>query len=361
MRNFIAVALSLLLLVSATAAQGNNNIAGVAVIETMTSQVISGASSAQMANIDANIAGNMNTEIQGMNLTAVGNTLTGPNDGKTFLLQSGDIMLDDTGSSNINWQFEFVSANTNQVATGNISQLAAEIADVKGNDNKVFQINDQSAGYRDIHRSTVVADGGSATITSIPFPGSPLSSPNILTGSELKQLSVFDVSVAGNMNTAEQLSTQGAFDNTMTDSRLWQQNIANADILGNDNTGAASLIGFGGFLIIIPNNLPSPPRLPSIQRSGQLADGNTLTKSLANQLVCQDETISGDTNVVGQTGVESMTLDTLTNAGVLQKINEDMDSAGNTNNLIHDVRLTSTANTVTGGSILQQADVFSSS
>jgi hypothetical protein len=49
-RNYIAVALGLLLLVSAAAAQGNNNIVGVDVVETMTGQILSGANSAQIAS-----------------------------------------------------------------------------------------------------------------------------------------------------------------------------------------------------------------------------------------------------------------------------------------------------------------------
>ncbi len=394
MRRMIAVAVGLLLLVSAAAAVGNNNIAGVDVNETMTGQVLTGASSVQLADIDANIAGNTNVEIQGMNLTAVDNILTGLNDGKTFLLQSGDMMLNDTGNNNVNWQFEFLGASENQVAIGNITQMSAEVAENEGNNNNILQVTAQGAGTSNFFTSTVVADGGSATVIVVPFFGAT-PSPNILTNSELKQISGFDVSVSGNTNTAEQWGVQSTFDNTMTDSKLWQQNAANADILGNDNTGfAPALIDLGSLGTTGPLTLPFG--FNAIQTSSQLADDNTMTKSLANQLVCQDENIVGNTNLVGQLGVESMTLDILTNsgllqkinedmdvlgntnlvgqsgiesmtldvltdAGLLQKINEDMDVLGNTNTILQGEILTSTANTVTGGNIVQQADIFTSS
>lgn len=360
MRNMIAIALGFLLLVSAAAAAGNNNIAGVDVTEIIAGQVITGADFGQLADVDANIAGNTNIEIQGMNLSAAGNILTGLSNGKTFLLQSGDMMLADTGNGNVDWQFELLSANTNQVAIGNITQAAVQVDENKGNSNNVFQLTAQDAGTVSGFQSTVAAGTGIVAIAIAPF-GAAVPSPNILTNSELKQLSGLDAFITGNTNTAQQWGMQGAFDNTMTDSKLWQQNSVNADVLGNSNSGSAPQIPLGGASAIATVNLPLPFGFSNMQTSAQLADDNTMTKSLVNQLICQNEDIVGNTNIVGQTGVEGMTLDILTNSGVLQKINEDIISQGNSNAVSQNAALTSTGNVVTGGNIIQQSDVDTNS
>ncbi len=317
----IAIAVGLLLLVSAASAQGNNNIATVDDTEVMTDNLITGASFIQSSDIEANLLGNGITATQFMFIRGNADNLAGLDDGDTFILQSGDMMLNDTGNANFDLQVELLGANENLVTQGNITQAAAEVAENVGNDNDVVQFTGIGAG--------VILD--------------LFGSPNVLTGSEIMQLSSLDVSVTGNLNTAVQANLQAAFDNTMTDSRLWQQNVANAEIAGNGNIGTTIII------------------FPIMQGSLQIAADNTMTESAANQLICQNENIAGNTNVVGQLGIETMTLDVLTDAGVLQKINEDMDVLGNINAISQIETLTNTANTVTGGNIVQQADVFTSS
>lgn len=320
MRDMIAIAFGLLLLVSAASA-GNNNIATVSLNEIMAGDIITGASLAQLSDIDANLVGNLDSSTQIMFQNATRNTLTGLGNGKTFLLQSGDMDICDTGNSNTDAQIELLGANANIVTEGNITQAAVQIDNDKGNNNSVVQFTASGIGV-------VLAVVGS---------------PNILTRSELDQLSCLDASVTGNSNIVAQADLQGAFDNTMTDSRLWQQNSANAKVSGNGNVGPTIII------------------FPVMQGSIQIADGNTLTKSWANQLDCQNENIVGNTNTIGQFSLEAMTADIATNSGVLQKINEDICSLGNSNALSHNEELTSTANVVTGGNIIQQADAYTNS
>lgn len=348
MRSMIALAMGLLLLVSAAAAAGNNNVATVSLTEVMTGDIITAANFAQLSDIDANLAGNGITSIQTMIMEGSTNTLAGGlnkqglTDGKTFFLQSGDMMLNDTGNTNIDIQTELLAANTNQVAIGNITQVAAQVDNNKGNSNNVFQFTAEAAG-----------------VTSILGEVGVTPSANVLTDSEIKQLSYLDVLVTGNTNTAEQMNLQGAFDSTMTSSKLWQQATVCANVLGNNNAGLP-LAATAPFLPVAAPFVDGLVLVP-MQTSVQLADDNTMTKSAANQMICQNVYIAENSGQFAQLGVESMNLDILTNAGVLQKINENIKSLGNSNIISQNTALTSTANTVTGGNIIQQSDIDTNS
>lgn len=353
MRGMITIAISFLLFVFAAAA-GNNNIATVVNAEVMTGDIITAANFAQLSDIDANLIGNGIASVQTMVMEGSTNNLVGGlnkqglPDGNTFILQSGDMMLNYTGNINVphlqdtDMQVILLAANGNQVATGNITQVAVQVDNNKGNNNDVFQFTAEAAGVTGIL--------GAVGVTP---------SSNVLTDSEIKQLSYLDVLVTGNTNTAEQMNLQGAFDSTMTGSKLWQQATVCANVLGNNNV-ALPLAATAPFLPVAAPFVDGLVLVP-MQTSVQLADDNTMTKSAANQMICQNVYIAENSGQFAQLGVESMNLDILTNAGVLQKINENIKSLGNSNIISQNTALTSTANVVTGGNIIQQSDIDTNS
>jgi hypothetical protein len=95
--------------------------------------------------------------------------------------------------------------------------------------------------------------------------------------------------------------------------------------------------------------------------SGLVAVGNTLTDSASSQMISQNEKIEGNSNADTQIANSVMTTDILTRSQALQVIDEGALTVGSFNTIFHNGNLTSTANTVTDGSILQHADIFSSS
>ncbi len=221
MKNIMRRTLGLLLLVSAVAAEGNSNIANVAVTDNMAGQVMTNAVFAQASNIDANLDGNLINADQTSNINAVDNILTGlkPDDEALFV-QSVDQLISDKGNSNVDTQ--------------NVGTFGTTI---------------------------------------------------------ISGINVGDI---------------GSFD------------------------------------------------------SGLIAVGNTMTDSIASQIISQNDTDMGNTNAVTQIANSIMAADILTKAGALQKISEDVHSLGNANTISQNEALTSSANTVTSGNIIQQADVDTS-
>ncbi len=91
------LALSLLLLVSAAAATGNDNYVTVWNSQDMVGNCITGANFAQITVADANLFGNCNEAIQAQALEAVDNSVTGANNGRTNFMQYGEMVANDTG------------------------------------------------------------------------------------------------------------------------------------------------------------------------------------------------------------------------------------------------------------------------
>lgn len=312
MKDLIAVALSMLLLVSAAAAQGNNNIATVTVNENTTDMSITGANIAQLSDLDANLLGNDNLAGQIVESLMLDSDLTGLGNGKTNAIQMADFDLSNTGNANRESQVAVFVQGENDLAIGNITQMTVEKLDNIGNNNGVFQGVDAFAGV---------------------FSGE--GSPNLLTNSDLAQTSVFDACVEGNANFVGQLTEQFATDNNLVNSKLYEQADTNANILGNDNN------------------------LNGLQTAVQIADANLLTNSWANELICLDEKITGNSNDVSQNAETNTTANLLTASTELQSINAAAKELGSGNLINQNIDLENNGNIAVSGHILQEADIES--
>jgi hypothetical protein len=315
MRSLITIALGLMLLVSAAAAQGNGNTGIVAINEETTGMQITGADVAQIANVDANLMGNDILANQIVGLRIEDGDLTGQSDGKTNAIQTADLILNDTGNANVDSQFVGIAQIENDLTIGNITQMTVLQADDMGNENVVDQSSSSSIGT---------------------FFGSV--EPNVLANSELKQTSILNACVNGNINSAVQGIDQFIVDNTLTNSRTYEQANINANILGNNNN-----LGLG--------------------RQGifQIADNNILTSSWASQRVCLDEQSLGNLNEVSQLGRPFFFENILTSSTALQSIDMKSRTSGNENTVDQNADLTSGGNNAVDGSITQIAGIETNS
>ncbi len=315
MRSFIAVALGLLLLISAAVAQGNDNIARITVNEETTGMLITGANIAQMDDLDANLMGNNIFANQVVGLMIEDGNLIGQSNGKTNAIQVADLMLNDTGNANDDSQSVGLAQVENDLTIGNITQITMLEADDIGNENSIDQTAHASTG------------------TFFGLPG-----PNSLTNSELRQTSVLDACVNGNSNNAIQETNQFITDDILTSSNLYEQASINANILGNENN-----LGIGG------------------QGVFQIADNNLLTNSWANQAICLDEQITGNSNDISQLARPYFFANLLTTSTALQSIDMKTEVLGSGNIIDQNADLISESNSAVGGHIVQTTDIETNS
>ncbi len=311
MREFVAVALGLLLLLSTAAAMGNDNIATVTVNEETTGMSIIGANLAQISDTDAYLLGNDIFADQAVDMSIANSFLTGLGDGKTNDVQMADLYIHDTGNDNIDSQsVEFIQG-TNPLTIGNISQTTVLEANDKGNGNLIDQ-------------------------TAIAYFAFRFS--NLLTNSEMGEASVLDACVNGNNNNAIQETNQFATENRLTNSKLYEQAAISSSILGNEN----NLNGGSQFTI-------------------QLADFNHLTSSRSNELICLDERIAGNNNDAIQFAITDIFENDLTASTVFQNIDVMVRELGNDNFVDQNVNFLSEGNSIVGGRILQETDIETNS
>lgn len=314
MKNLIAIAVGMLLLVSAAAATGNDIGSIVSVSEETSGNCITGANLAQISEIDANLFGNGILAFQGVDLEIEDSSATGMNDGRTNLFQMADMDLNDTGCGSIDSQYIEFAQGENCITVGNLTQIGMQGADVIGNDNYVDQSTQAFAG---VWEECEV--------------GEEKGSPNFLTNSDLSQVSALDACVDGNYNYAEQELTQYASDNCLTTSRLSEQAAISADILGNYNNPCGE------------------------QEVIQGAAFNSLTGSVINEMASLDEQITGCDNDVNQYAFTGTYFNCLTDSTVLQNNNIIFRTLGNENFACQSAELISDYNSATFGHIVQQS------
>lgn len=199
-RSMITIAIGSLLLVSAAAAEGNNNLATITVTENMAGQTITNAIFAQASDIDATLTGNFLGAHQFADLNAASNTLAGSKpDGKTFFCQSLDMDMCATGNLNLFLGDVFDMQSASLTAVGNIltessaSQIVCQNDKNTGNANHVFQF-----------ASTVMTT-------------------DILTNSGALQKIKEDTITEGNFNTITQNEALTSTLNTVTGGNILQQ------------------------------------------------------------------------------------------------------------------------------------------
>ncbi len=315
MRSLIIIVLGLMLLVSTAAALGNENNGIVTVNEETTGTLITGANLAQVDDISANLIGSNIFAGQIAGLMIDDGNLVGQNDGKTNAIQVANLMLNDTGSANVDSQFVAIDQDENDLTIGNITQLTALEADDIASENSIDQSSSSSAGN---------------------FFG--FMEPNLLTNSDLKQTSILDACVNGNINNVVQGTDQFITDNTLTSSKLYEQANINANILGNENN-----LGLGS------------------QGVFQIADSNLLTGSSASQRIYLDEQSSGSLNDVSQLARPFLFDNTLTSSTALQSIDVETRTLGDSNTFGQNVDLLSQGNSAVGGQLVQITNIETNS
>ncbi len=315
MRSLITIAFGLMLLVSTAAAQGNGNTGIVMINEETSGMLITGADTAQIADIDANLMGNDILANQIVGLRIEDGDIVGQGNGETNAIQVADLMLNDTGNANVDSQLVGTAQVENDLTIGNITQITVLQADDMGNENVVDQSSSSAIGI---------------------FFG--FIEPNSLANSKLKQTSILNAYVNGNTNNAVQEVDQFIIDNTLTSSKLYEHADINANIIGNENN-----LGLG--------------------RQGvfQIAGDNLLTRSWASQQVFLDVQSSGNLNDVSQLGRPFFFDNTLTMSTALQNIDMETGTSGNGNIVDQNADLTSGGNNAVNGHITQIADIETNS
>ncbi len=330
MRNIMAIAFGLLLLMPAVTATGNSNIANATVAENMVGQAMTNAAFVQSSNADTNLAGNLINAIQITNISAVDNILTGSKPGdKTFFYQSVDQSISDTGNNNVDIQnvggpdisfaesvavdTDFTGADLGLTAVDNtltdsaIIQTICQSETVEGNSNMGIQ----SVGSPDI---SIVE----SVMVDTDFAGADLgliAVDNTLTDSVASQIINQSEKIDGNSNVGTQsvgspkisidesvvvdASFTGvglgliAADNTLTDSAVGQIIDQSERVVGNSNAGTQNVgspdISLGGSVVTGIGFIGSGLGLISV--------GNTLTDSAISQMISQSEKIDGNSNV----------------------------------------------------------------
>lgn len=396
MRSIVAVALGLLLLVSAVTAQGNNNVVTVTVNENAADMSITDASLAQIAQADADLTGDCNTAtqdlslisgehifgieqsitganfaqigmadadltgnditaIQDLSITAGENQITGLSDGKTNFIQKIEMDIKDTGNNNIDEQNLSIFAFVNLLTIGNLYQISIAKIDDSGNNNHVIQDPDVYAGSSDPIPYTMLTRSdflqaaslnacvkGNANYVSQTI--SQLEDEDHLTDSKLSQEALLDAYVNGNTNIAQQSIAQFYAHNDLTDSKLYEQAATKADIQGNNNN-----LGLGASQIAIQN-----------------ATANDLTCSTVKEIICLDEQIKGNNNDAIsvpdtiQFAKTDFIHNLLTSSTALQSIDAKVKEVGNNNLAEQHITLDSTDNSAVNGNIVQHTDIETS-
>lgn len=324
MRRLITAALGFLLLIFAAAAIGNNNIANSTVNEEIINTSISGANVAQICNLDANLIGNdiigggafINETwfipryyMQSVSMTVDGSNLTGAGDGKTNAIQVADLKLNSTGNANIDFQGIFMGQIMNDLTIGNISQMTVEETNDMGNDNSVSQ------------ESPYGVEGFFAYFNS-------------LTNSDLKQISVCYISVNGNSNQAGQDFYYWDFNNDLTNSKIYDQAVLNANVIGNENGLRSHYLALG-------------------QGVSMYSVNNDLTNSWNNKQSCLDMQTTGNGNSAVQSAESTIESNLLTTSISFQNIDEDVKVLGNSINFYHEARQDAILNLMTNSDLMQ--------
>jgi hypothetical protein len=308
------------------------------------------SASSQMIRQNEIVEGNCNNAMQNVGvpgfINVIASTATGDGSFDSGLIAVGNILTDSAYSQMIN---------------------QSEI--VEGNCNNAMQ-NVGVPGYINVLSSTVTGDGS--------FDSGLIAVGNILTDSAYSQMINQSEIVEGNCNNAMQnvgvpgyinvfastATGDDSFDsgliavgNTLTDS-VSNQSIRQKEIVEGNSNNAIQNVGVPDLIDV---EFDSTVTGDGSFDSGLVAVGNTLTDSASSQMIRQKEIVEGNSNEATQIANSVMTTDILTRSHALQVIDEGALTVGSFNTIYHNGNLTSTANTVTDGSILQHTDIFSSS
>lgn len=406
MRCLIAIALGLLLLVSAAAAIGSDNTVITTVYENTSGmcitngnlaqiigsntgilgndntatqdleaisgeqlpepygpsgQAVIGANFIQRVNADIDLTGCDTTAMQVLNDTAGENVIVGNldenglPDGRTNFIQVVNASIRDSGNNNVDKQFLNYYAFLDLLTIGNMTGISNGNIDVSGNNNQVIQ-----------GPSIFIGQYIPSQFDSLPF--------TTLTRSDYIMPITVTACVMGDSNHVQQAVWQSEFMDHLTDSKFLQAAMTTAYVTGNTNNVLqafnqiydsndltnsklylqtdinANILGNG-------NNLG----IGSGQFTVQNAIDNDMTNSFANELITLDEQITGNCNDVIQSAETNTTANCFTDGLELQNINAEANSMGCGNFIDQSADLENLDNCVTGGIITQQVDIQTNS
>lgn len=247
MKNMMAIALGLLLLISTAAANGGpfvNNVATVTVTETMTGLSIGSADFAQASDITAILSGNLLDADQIADINAEGNIVTGTPGDPCHVIQSIGMDLILNGNSLGGRQLADLEAAGN-IVTGFpsdpiIPPNPVRLTFVQSADMDMRIIGNFNVIPFDVQSATLVATGntltssGAGQIASLNDTNigntndvlqlaSEAMTSNILTRSNALQLIDEDALSVGNLNTISQNEILTSAANTVTGGKILQQ------------------------------------------------------------------------------------------------------------------------------------------
>ncbi len=207
MNNGIAqIAVGLMLLISAAAADGVGNQISVNIHKEAEGNYITGeVHIVQDVDVITTVDGNYNFVEQNVDLFIDANALEGTEDQPTSITQHALIVGNVSGNRNILNQNLIMSACNNNLEGSDLSQKATQNAEIWGSDNAVSQ-----SMFVDSH-------------------------DNVLTQSDIEQSSTLKALIVGNYNTVDQSGEEQLEYNSLTGSKMWQLIETPAMIVGSGN------------------------------------------------------------------------------------------------------------------------------
>jgi hypothetical protein len=315
MKNFIALAAGLILLVSAASATGNGNTVYTDIYaESIGNCITGGVTLAQVANADSYLLGNENNVCQDQSLWANDNSLTGmfatggnaTNNTMSIVSQMSRQVANATGSYNDEYQDLCLDLSKNCLVGGNMTmtQMALQTEDIIGCDNNFSQTTVSTAEYNDL-----------------------------IMGGDFMQVSDLSGCANGSENVLMQDVYQDAWYNCLTDSSLGQMAALDSNSLGSYNDVNQAI--------------------------EQWADCNSATMGMINQGVLETSDLTGSDNYVDQFGETDAFDNCLTEANILQSITEAAVGMGCDNLIDQNVHFNTCENSITGGTLIQDSTVIS--
>lgn len=198
------IAVGLMLLISAAAADGIGNQISINIHKEAEGNYVTGdAIIVQDVDVITTVDGNYNFVEQNVDLYINANALEGTEDQSASISQHALVMGNITGNRNILNQNLIMSACNNDLEESDLSQKVTQKADIQGSDNDVSQ-----SMFVDSH-------------------------DNDLTQSDIEQSSTMKALVAGNFNDVDQSAEQRIEYDSLTGSKEWQLIEMPATIIGS--------------------------------------------------------------------------------------------------------------------------------
>ncbi len=305
MRIIIALAMGMMMLMSAAFAESSGNSVVVDVSSYLSDNTLVGAGVAQLSDVETNLQGSNIESMQEMMILGCNNVILGDDPLEAFLLQVGIEKINDSGCNDFDLQTQTLLAAENYVNNGKINQLSLESANVKGSDNVVYQ-----------------------NALNAPFS-------NSLEDSELQLASASYANIDGIGNGVDQTSLLTSAGNSLIGSHLFQIASLNSDIHAINTFGSPS---YNVNQMII-----------------ETSASNELVDSWVAQSAYMNAVDMGVGNFIDQEGSIGLLTNYMNKGIVLQKLKAEAASKGSFNGVLHNVDMQNFNNCLIDGIFIQDA------